>query len=221
MCNKWVRYSTPPTPKDTSFLRLLFMNMYNVDGFPISGCIGTQEAQFRTQPRVPTTFAPPNLRNAVKAGALNAQPVPARITPMGPAVLTVSASAATTAAASNRQQPFKYTSTMRNPPQTVSAAQQQQNVAQNAVQVQEQKPLTAPTLLAADIEKQMLVKRLFPLIQVLPSILPLRTFSIVSLFENSCIFFFTFDFCRACTPILPKRLVVSCWKLTTPICSLC
>lgn len=129
------------------------------------GYTSMQAAQFRTQPRVPTTVAPQNLRNAVSTRTLNSQPVQARMPPMAQAVLAVSASSATTANA--RAQSYKYTSTMRNPPQTVSAAQQQQNVQQPAVHVAGQEPLTSTMLASADIgeQKQMLGERLFPLIQ--------------------------------------------------------
>ncbi len=127
------------------------------------------QAQFRTTPRVPTSVAPQALRTAVSTRTMNSQPVTARMPPITPAVLAVSASTATTAAAiSTRPQPYKYTSTMRNPPQTVSAVQQQQAVQQPAVHVQGQEPLTATMLALADIteQKQMLGERLFPLIQV-------------------------------------------------------
>lgn len=63
---------------------------------------------------------------------------------------------------------YKYTATMRNPPQ--AAAVQAQNVQQmppQAVHIQGQEPLTASMLAAAppQEQKQMLGERLFPLIQ--------------------------------------------------------
>lgn len=124
-------------------------------------------AQFRTQPRVPTTVAPQTLRTAVSTRTLNTQPIPSRMPPMAQAVLA-GATATTAAAANTRPQPFKYTSSVRNPPQAVSAVQQQQAVQQPAVHVQGQEPLTATMLASADIseQKQMLGERLFPLIQV-------------------------------------------------------
>lgn len=127
------------------------------------------QAQFRTTPRVPTTGAPQALRTAVTTRSMNSQPVTPRMQPMTPTVLAVTASTATTAAVSTRPQPFKYTSNMRNPPQTVSTVQQQQAVQQPAVHVQGQEPLTATMLASADVteQKQMLGERLFPLIQVI------------------------------------------------------
>jgi len=69
------------------------------------------------------------------------------------------------AAAGNRAAAFKYTATMRNPPQamgTLPAAPVQQ-----AVHIQGQEPLTTTMLAAAppQEQKQMLGERLFPLIQ--------------------------------------------------------
>lgn len=64
--------------------------------------------------------------------------------------------------------PYKYTSTMRNPPQPSAVAQQQvQQVPTQAVHVHGQEPLTATMLAAAppQEQKQMLGERLFPLIQ--------------------------------------------------------
>ncbi|XP_065221329.1 polyadenylate-binding protein 4-like [Planococcus citri] len=125
-------------------------------------------AQFRTQTRVPTTVAQQTLRTAVTTRTLNTQPIPSRIPPMGQAVLAASGASAANAAAaaSNRPQPFKYTSSVRNPPQGVPAVSQQA-VQQPAVHVQGQEPLTATMLASADIneQKQMLGERLFPLIQ--------------------------------------------------------
>lgn len=125
-------------------------------------------AQFRTQTRVPTTVAQQTLRTAVTTRTLNTQPIPSRIPPMGQAVLAASGASAANAAAaaSNRPQPFKYTSSVRNPPQGVPSVSQQA-VQQPAVHVQGQEPLTATMLASADIneQKQMLGERLFPLIQ--------------------------------------------------------
>jgi polyadenylate-binding protein len=64
--------------------------------------------------------------------------------------------------------PYKYTSTMRNPPQPNTVPQQQvQQVPTQAVHVHGQEPLTATMLAAAppQEQKQMLGERLFPLIQ--------------------------------------------------------
>lgn len=125
------------------------------------------QAQFRTAPRIPAT-APQALRTTVSTRTMNTQPVTARMPPMTPSVLAVTASSAASGAAlSARPQPYKYTATMRNPPQTVSAVQQQV-VQQPAVHVQGQEPLTATMLASADVteQKQMLGERLFPLIQV-------------------------------------------------------
>lgn len=100
---------------------------------------------------------------------MNSTPVAARMPQVTPTVLAVSASTSTTATpVSTRPQPYKYTSNMRNPPQTVSAVQQQQSMQQPAVHVQGQEPLTATMLASADAneQKQMLGERLFPLIQV-------------------------------------------------------
>lgn len=126
------------------------------------------QAPFRSTPRAQSTVPAQTLRSTVNTRTMNTQPV-ARMPPMQPAVMGVAASTATTAAAaSSRPQPYKYTSTMRNPPQTVSAVQQQQAVQQPAVHVQGQEPLTATMLASADAteQKQMLGERLFPLIQV-------------------------------------------------------
>lgn len=63
---------------------------------------------------------------------------------------------------------FKYTSTMRNPPaQAAMPNQASQQVAQQAIHVQGQEPLTSKMLAAAppQEQKQMLGERLFPLIQ--------------------------------------------------------
>lgn len=127
----------------------------------------TMQAPFRNTPRAPSSVPAQTLRSSVNTRTMNTQPV-ARMPPMTPAVMGVAASTATTAAAaSGRPQPYKYTSTMRNPPQTVSAVQQQQAVQQPAVHVQGQEPLTATMLASADAteQKQMLGERLFPLIQ--------------------------------------------------------
>jgi len=124
--------------------------------------------QFRTTPRsVPTTVSQ-TLRTAVSTRTMNTTPVAARMPPVTPAVLVSQSTATTAVAASARPQPYKYTSNMRNPPQSVSAVQQQQAVQQPAVHVQGQEPLTATMLASADVneQKQMLGERLFPLIQV-------------------------------------------------------
>jgi len=67
--------------------------------------------------------------------------------------------------------PFKYATTVRNAPQHPGMAppQQAQPVAQQAVMVQGQKPLTASELAAAQPQeqKQMLGERLFPLISAM------------------------------------------------------
>lgn len=144
-------------------------------------------AQFRTTPRNVPTTVPQTLRTGVSSTrAMNTNPVAARL-PQVP-VLAVSASSASTAvAASARPQPYKYTSNMRNPPQTMSGVQQQQAVQQPAVHVQGQEPLTATMLASADIgeQKQMLGERLFPLIQVhdysfFSRVIRLQSFSMLS-----------------------------------------
>jgi polyadenylate-binding protein len=129
------------------------------------------QTPFRTAPRgVPSSVASQSLRTAaVSTRTMNTAPVAARLPQqVSPAVLAVSANAATTAAAiSVHSQPYKYTSNMRNPPQNAAAVQQQQAIQQPAVHVQGQEPLTATMLASADIneQKQMLGERLFPLIQ--------------------------------------------------------
>lgn len=127
-------------------------------------------AQFRTTSRgVPATVASQTLRTAVSTRTMNSTPVAARLPQVTPAMLAVSATTATTVAVTSaRPQSFKYTSNMRNPPQTVSTVQQQQSVQQPAVHVQGQEPLTTTMLVSADFneQKQMLGERLFPLIEV-------------------------------------------------------
>lgn len=126
-------------------------------------------AQFRTTSRgVPATVASQTLRTAVSTRTMNSTPVAARLPQVTPAMLAVSATTATTVAVTSaRPQSFKYTSNMRNPPQTVSTVQQQQSVQQPAVHVQGQEPLTTTMLVSADFneQKQMLGERLFPLIE--------------------------------------------------------
>jgi polyadenylate-binding protein len=128
------------------------------------------QTQFRTTPRgVPSTVASQTLRTAtVSTRTMNPAPVAARMPQVPPTMLAVPAPTATTAAAvSARSQPYKYTSNVRNPSQTVSTVQQQQAQPQPAVHIQGQEPLTATMLASADVneQKQMLGERLFPLIQ--------------------------------------------------------
>lgn len=128
------------------------------------------QAQFRTAPRgVSGTVASQTLRTAVSTRTINTTPVATHLSQVTPTVLAVSASTATTVAAVPiRSQSYKYTSNMRNPPQSVSNVQQPQTVQQPAVHVQGHEPLTSTMLASANIneQKQMLGERLFPLIEV-------------------------------------------------------
>ena len=90
--------------------------------------------------------------------------------PVGPGVAgrPMGAPGASVGANQVRPQAFKYTANMRNPPQPLQVPQQPvQPVAQQAVHIQGQEPLTATMLAAAppQEQKQMLGERLFPLIQ--------------------------------------------------------
>lgn len=127
------------------------------------------QAQFRTAPRgVSGTVASQTLRTAVSTRTINTTPVATHLSQVTPTVLAVSASTATTVAAVPiRSQSYKYTSNMRNPPQSVSNVQQPQTVQQPAVHVQGHEPLTSTMLASANIneQKQMLGERLFPLIE--------------------------------------------------------
>lgn len=89
---------------------------------------------------------------------------------MGPTGVGATRPATIAAANVNQARPaaYKYTSNMRNPPQpqTVPQAVTQQAVAQQAVHIQGQEPLTASMLADANAQeqKQMLGERLFPVI---------------------------------------------------------
>lgn len=106
---------------------------------------------------------------AAAAAAASAVVSGGRVPTMGPTA--VGAARPTMPAASvNQGRPaaYKYTSNMRNPPQPVSVPQAsvQQAVAQQAVHIQGQEPLTASMLAEANAQeqKQMLGERLFPVI---------------------------------------------------------
>lgn len=88
---------------------------------------------------------------------------------MGPTAVSAARPASMAASNVNPNRPaYKYTSNMRNPPQpqTVQQAVTQQTVAQQAVHIQGQEPLTASMLADANAQeqKQMLGERLFPVI---------------------------------------------------------
>lgn len=128
-------------------------------------------APFTTMQAQTTPFARSALRPtaAVQAGPIrttgSARPV------SGVAPPSMPASRATTVPTnllSARPASYKFTTNMRNPPQTVSVPSPNvQQVPQQAVLIQGQEPLTASMLAAAppQEQKQMLGERLFPLIQ--------------------------------------------------------
>ncbi|GAB6029695.1 Polyadenylate-binding protein 1 [Chamberlinius hualienensis] len=121
----------------------------------------------RSAPRPPSATSQPGMRSALQAsrgmsqqqGSVGAPPMQAN----RPPVTIVQSNNL----AANRPA-YKYTATMRNPPQAVPVAQSSvQQIQQPALNVQGQEPLTS-TMLAAALpaeQKQMLGERLFPLIQ--------------------------------------------------------
>lgn len=111
---------------------------------------------YRAAPR------PPN-QAATMRGSMN---VPRPITGQQPQTLQGRALAGqSVVAGGTRTANYKYTATMRNPPQPLGIAGSAQ--VQQAVHIQGQEPLTASMLAAAppQEQKQMLGERLFPLIQ--------------------------------------------------------
>jgi len=122
----------------------------------------------RGTPRPPAGAAQA-MRLAPNARALASQQ-PTRVTGVGGAPMSVNRAPAgmPTSAVSPARPTYKYTATMRNPPQTVAMPQPSvQQVQQPAVNIQGHEPLTATMLAAAQPaeQKQMLGERLFPLIQ--------------------------------------------------------
>jgi len=117
----------------------------------------------------PSVQGNPALRAAISARPItNQQPgMPQQMArPM--VANPAAAAAAANAVSQGRPASYKYTSTMRNPPQAMPVAQQPiQQMPQQAIHIQGQEPLTASTLAAAPPheQKQMLGERLFPLIQ--------------------------------------------------------
>lgn len=112
----------------------------------------------------PITGQQPNAAAAAAAAAASGNRVA-----MGPTGVGSARPANMAAANVNQARPaYKYTSNMRNPPQpqTVPQAVTQQAVAQQAVHIQGQEPLTASMLADANAQeqKQMLGERLFPVI---------------------------------------------------------
>lgn len=87
-----------------------------------------------------------------------------------PAGTSMATAAASAVSGQNRSPSYKYTSNMRNPPQTVPLAQPSvQQVQQPSVNIKGHEPLT-PSMLAAaqpSEQKQMLGERLYPLIQMM------------------------------------------------------
>lgn len=87
-----------------------------------------------------------------------------------PAATGMAAAAASAVSGQARPPTFKYTATMRNPPQTVPLTQPSvQQVQQPSVNIKGHDPLT-PSMLAAaqpSEQKQMLGERLYPLIQMM------------------------------------------------------
>jgi polyadenylate-binding protein len=119
-----------------------------------------QTAPFaRSAPR-PAATQPGPIRTT-----LNARPVSGVAPPSMPVSRPTTVPASLLSA---RPAAYKYTSNMRNPPQTVSVPSPNvQQIPQQAVLIQGQEPLTASMLAAAppQEQKQMLGERLFPLIQ--------------------------------------------------------
>lgn len=123
----------------------------------------------RAAPR-PQAAAAQAMRSTLNTRALAAQQ-PTRVAGVGSGPMPVNrppTGMPTSTVSPARPASFKYTSTMRNPPQTVSMPQPSvQQVQQPAVNIQGHEPLTASMLAAAQPaeQKQMLGERLFPLIQ--------------------------------------------------------
>lgn len=127
-----------------------------------------QQAPFRTAAPRPQQ-APRNVRPM--AAQAQQQQIPNMLQaarPVAPAAVPPAAAAALSNARANS---YKYTNNMRNPPAVPggnpAAAAAVQPVAQPAVHIQGQEPLT-PSMLAAALpqeQKQMLGERLFPLIR--------------------------------------------------------
>ncbi|XP_050314604.1 polyadenylate-binding protein 4-like [Anthonomus grandis grandis] len=148
---------------------------------------GAQMAPIRTSPRWPAQNAvrpgaqggataysmtnsyraaarPPNQTMAMRSNINVPRPITGQQPPNMPG-RPLAGQTGVVSAAGSRTATFKYTSNMRNPPQsmgTLPAAPVQQ-----AVHIQGQEPLTATMLAAAppQEQKQMLGERLFPLIQ--------------------------------------------------------
>lgn len=124
----------------------------------------------RAAPRPQATTAQAMRSAALNTRALTAQQ-PTRVAGVGGGAMPVNrppAGMPTSTVSPARPAAFKYTSTMRNPPQTNSMPQPSvQQVQQPAVNIQGHEPLTASMLAAAQPaeQKQMLGERLFPLIQ--------------------------------------------------------
>lgn len=123
-------------------------------------------AGFQTMPQQHMRQPRPAVGQQQVRAAINARPITGQQTanttmppqmPRGPGAM-----------AQGARPNYKYTATMRNPPQpAVAQPQVSQQVAPQAVHVQGQEPLTASMLAAAppQEQKQMLGERLFPLIQ--------------------------------------------------------
>jgi len=148
---------------------------------------GAQPAAFQAMPSAPFARAAarpavaasqnPNMRAGMNARPITGQqPTAAQAAatgtrvPMGQPGVGTARPASMAAANVNQARPaaYKYTANMRNPPQPQSVPQAvtQQAVAQQAVHIQGQEPLTASMLADANAQeqKQMLGERLFPVI---------------------------------------------------------
>jgi len=148
---------------------------------------GAQPAAFQAMPSAPFARAAarpavaasqnPNMRASMNARPITGQqPTAAQAAaagtrvPMGQPGVGTARPASMAAANVNQARPaaYKYTANMRNPPQPQSVPQAvtQQAVAQQAVHIQGQEPLTASMLADANAQeqKQMLGERLFPVI---------------------------------------------------------
>jgi len=124
-----------------------------------------------------TATARPSVQNQALRAAISARPitnqqpgVPQQMArPMVANPAAAAAAAAQAGGPQGRPASYKYTSTMRNPPQAMPVAPQAipQMAPSQAIHIQGQEPLTASTLAAAPPpeQKQMLGERLFPLIQ--------------------------------------------------------
>lgn len=128
-------------------------------GFP------AMQAPFRTGPRGPGTQQAATMRSLAAA-----RPITGQQPGMGPGSMQPRPMNPSAAAMAPQARPanYKYTPNMRNPPQQMAVNQQSMApVAQAAVRIQGQEPLTASMLAAAppNDQKQMLGERLFPLIR--------------------------------------------------------